>query len=134
LLILLFKNVLKISNFEKSAKTSKNLKKQGKKTSNIFLLRRFYAGGKKFTNKKGLFYTKFFEFEEFSIEPFFCSSIQPQHTVFTIKQLWKISAFYRDKQKSCIPKRNMKCTHLLISQPDLIWMITIKTIWESLRI
>jgi hypothetical protein len=43
---------------------------------------RFYAGGKKFTNKKGLFYAKFFEFEEFSIEPFFCSSIQPQHTVF----------------------------------------------------
>ena len=41
----------------------------------------FYAGGKKFTNKKGLFYAKFFEFEEFSIEPFFCSSIQPQHTV-----------------------------------------------------
>jgi hypothetical protein len=32
---------------------------------------RFYAGGKNFTNKKGLFYAKFFEFEEFSIEPFF---------------------------------------------------------------
>jgi hypothetical protein len=44
LLILFFKDVLKISNFEKSAKTSKNLK----------------------TNfKKGLFYVKFFEFEEF---------------------------------------------------------------------
>ena len=44
LLILFFKDVLKISNFEKSAKTSKNLK----------------------TNfKKGLFYAKFFEFEEF---------------------------------------------------------------------
>ena len=42
---------------------------------------RFYAGGKKFTNKKGLFYAKFFEFEEFSIKPFFCISIQPQHTV-----------------------------------------------------
>jgi hypothetical protein len=40
----------------------------------------FYAGGKKFTDKKGLFYAKFFELEEFSIEPFFCSSIQPQHT------------------------------------------------------
>ena len=36
---------------------------------------------KNFINKKDLFYAKFFEFEEFSIEPFFCSSIQPQHTV-----------------------------------------------------
>ena len=42
---------------------------------------RFYAGGRNFINKKGLFYAKVFEFEEFSIEPFFCSSIQPQHTV-----------------------------------------------------
>ena len=33
---------------------------------------RFYAGGKKFTNKKGLVYAKFFEFEKFSIVPFFC--------------------------------------------------------------
>jgi hypothetical protein len=74
LLILLFKNVLKITNFEKSAKTSKNLKKtlkkQREKTSIFFLFMRFYAGGKNFTNKKG-----------FSIKPFFCISIQPQHTV-----------------------------------------------------
>jgi hypothetical protein len=41
----------------------------------------FYTGRKNFINKKGLFYAKFFEFEEFSIVPFFCSSIQPQHTV-----------------------------------------------------
>ena len=47
----------------------------------------FYAGGKKFTNKKGLFYAKFFELEEFSIEPFFCSSIQPQHTVYEVEKL-----------------------------------------------
>jgi hypothetical protein len=40
-------------------------------------------GRKSFINKKGLFYAKFFEFEEFSIEPFFCSSIQPQHTVYS---------------------------------------------------
>ena len=52
-----------------------------KKTSNFFLFSRFYTGRKNFINKKGLFYAKFFEFEEFSIEPFFCSSIQPQHTV-----------------------------------------------------
>ena len=62
----------------KRAKTLKNLKK----TVNFFLFRRFYTGRKNFTNKKGLFYAKFFEFEEFSIVPFFCSSIQPQHTVF----------------------------------------------------
>ena len=42
---------------------------------------RFYTGRKNFINKKGLFYAKFFEFEESSIVPFFCSSIQPQHTV-----------------------------------------------------
>ena len=36
-----------------------------------------------FINKKGLFYAKFFEFEEFSIVPFFVvCSIQPQHTVY----------------------------------------------------
>ena len=33
MLILLFKNVLNISNFENETKTSKNLKKKGKKTS-----------------------------------------------------------------------------------------------------
>ena len=42
---------------------------------------RFYTGRKNFINKKGLFYAKFFEFEEFSIVPFFCNSIQPQHTM-----------------------------------------------------
>ena len=31
----------------------------------------FYTGRKNFINKKGLFYAKFFEFEEFSIVPFF---------------------------------------------------------------
>ena len=72
---------MKISNFEKSAKTSKNLKKHKKKTSFLFSLGCFYAGGTNFIIKKGLFYAKFFEFEEFSIEPFFRSSFQPQHTV-----------------------------------------------------
>jgi hypothetical protein len=42
---------------------------------------RFYLGGQNVNNKKGLFWAKLFEFEEFSIGPFFCSSIQPQHTV-----------------------------------------------------
>jgi hypothetical protein len=44
-------------------KMSKNLKKPAKKKFNFFLFRRFYAGGKNFTNKKGLFYANFFEFE-----------------------------------------------------------------------
>jgi hypothetical protein len=46
-LISLFKNVLIISNFEKSAKTSKNLKKPlktAKKTSNFFCLGAFTGG------------------------------------------------------------------------------------------
>ena len=30
---------------------------------------------------------KFFEFEEFSIKPFFCSCIQPQHTVSRISKI-----------------------------------------------
>jgi hypothetical protein len=62
-LVLLFKNVLEISNFEKSAKTSKNLNKNRKKTSIFFLFRRFYWGGQNFINKKGLLNAKFFEFE-----------------------------------------------------------------------
>ena len=82
MLILLFKNVLKISNFENGTKTSKNLKKTAKKNFKFFFV---YAllmgGGKNFINKNCLFDAKFFEFEEFTIAPFFCSSIQPQHTV-----------------------------------------------------
>ena len=46
-------NVLKNSNFEKSAKTSKNLKK---------ILSTFTREGK-MSNKNCLFYAKFFEFE-----------------------------------------------------------------------
>ena len=41
MLILLFKNVLKLSNFVKSAKTSKNLKKTAKKTSIFFCVYAF---------------------------------------------------------------------------------------------
>ena len=42
---------------------------------------RFYTGRRNATNKSCLFDAKFFEFEEFSIDTFFCSSIQPQHAV-----------------------------------------------------
>jgi hypothetical protein len=73
-LILLFKNVLKISNFEKGTKTSKNEqkpKKTVKKTFKFFVCMRFYWGGKNFIIKKGLFYANFFEFEVKSYSPFF---------------------------------------------------------------
>ena len=36
---------------------------QEKKTSNFFLLMRFYTGRRNVTNKSCLFYAKFFEFE-----------------------------------------------------------------------
>ena len=42
---------------------------------------RFYTGRRNATNKSCLFDAKFFEFEEFSVDTFFCSSIQPQHAV-----------------------------------------------------
>jgi hypothetical protein len=74
-LILLYKNVLKNFNFEKGTKTSKNEQKSKKKNSeknfNFFLYMRFYWGGKKIINKKGLFYDIFFEFEVKSYSPFF---------------------------------------------------------------
>ena len=47
----------------------------------ILLFMHFYTESWNATNKSSLFDAKFFEFEEFSIEPFFCSSIQPQHAV-----------------------------------------------------
>ena len=65
----------------KQEKKSKNLKKTAKKNFNFFLLRRFYAGGKNFINKKGLFYAKFFEFEVKTQPSFFLGSIEPQHNV-----------------------------------------------------
>jgi hypothetical protein len=61
------------------------MEKKGKikrKKLQFFLFMRFYLGGRNVINKKGLFCAKYFEFEEFTIVPFFCSSIQPQHTVF----------------------------------------------------
>jgi hypothetical protein len=57
----------------KQAKTLKHLKKTAKKTSNLFM--HFYLGGRNFINKKGLFYAKFFEFEEFSLPSFLGGSI-----------------------------------------------------------
>ena len=55
-------------------KVKRRREKSGKsreKTSKFFLLKRFYAGRTKFTNKSCLFYSKFFEFEEFSGPSFF---------------------------------------------------------------
>ena len=48
---------------------------------------RFYTGRRNATNKSCLFDAKFFEFEEFSIDTFFCSSIQPQHAVKQLDEL-----------------------------------------------
>ena len=59
LLILLFKNVVKISNFEKCAKTCKNLKKTVKK---LFCCLPAFTREEKTSLKKGLFYAWFFIF------------------------------------------------------------------------
>ena len=45
------------------------------------MLTHFYTRRRNATNKSCLFDAKFFEFEEFSIDPFFLGSIQPQHAV-----------------------------------------------------
>jgi hypothetical protein len=66
---------------KKALKRAKTLKKSKKKTSSFFCLAAYTPEEIISLIKKGLFYAKFFEFEEFSIVPFFCSSIQPQHTV-----------------------------------------------------
>ena len=65
---------------KKPLNRAKTLKKQRKKLQIFFCVGAF-TQEENFINKKDLFYAKFFGFEEFSIEPFFCSSIQPQHTV-----------------------------------------------------
>ena len=59
----------------------KNRVKSRGKNFKFFLLTRFYTGRRNATNKSCLFDAKFFEFEEFSIDPFFLGSIQPQHAV-----------------------------------------------------
>ena len=59
----------------------KKVKNLEKKTSNFFLFMRFYLERRNVTDKKGLFYAKFFEFEEFFHPSFFLGSIQPQHAV-----------------------------------------------------
>ena len=50
------------------------MKNLEKKTSNFFLFMRFYLERRNVTNKKGLFYAKFFEFEEFFHPSFFVGS------------------------------------------------------------
>ena len=78
----------------------KNRVKSREKTSKNFFFRRFYLQGWNAANKSCLFYAKFFEFEEFSIEPFFCSSIQSQHAVSYITErmiLWEdVLSIYDD--------------------------------------
>ena len=67
-------------------KAKRRRKKSGKsREKTFFLFRRFYLQGCNATNKSCLFYAKFFEFEEFSIVPFFYSSIQPKHAVVQVK-------------------------------------------------
>ena len=56
---------------------------------------RFYTGRRNATNKSCLFDAKFFEFEEFSIDTFFCSSIQPQHAVIC----FLFSEFFNNSKK-----------------------------------
>ena len=59
-------------------KVKRRQKKEGKsreKNFKFFFNINFYLGVSCVNNKKGLFYAKFFEFEEFSIVPFFLGSI-----------------------------------------------------------
>jgi hypothetical protein len=49
---------------------SKNLKKSAKKNFNFFLFRRFYAGGKNFTNKKACFILNFLNLKSKAIHLF----------------------------------------------------------------
>jgi hypothetical protein len=53
------------SGFKVKRRRKKEYKKE-KKNFNFFLFMHFYLGGRNFINKRGLFYAKFFEFEEFS--------------------------------------------------------------------
>ena len=55
---------------KKALRRTKTLKKQRKKLQ-LFFVWTLLHGEKNFINKKGLFYAKFFEFEEFSMVPFF---------------------------------------------------------------
>ena len=49
----------------------KKSEKSREKNFNLFLFMRFYLERRNVTNKKGVFYANFFEFEEFSIVSFF---------------------------------------------------------------
>ena len=67
-----------VSKLKEDGKKAKN---QEEKTSKKNLFMHFYTESWNATNKSCLFDAKFFEFEEFSIDTFFCSSIQLQHVV-----------------------------------------------------
>ena len=59
----------------------KKSEKSREKNFKFFLFMRFYLERRNVTNKKGLFYAKFFEFEEFFYPSFFVGSVQPQQAV-----------------------------------------------------
>jgi hypothetical protein len=69
---------------------------------------RFYAGGRNFINKKGLFYAKFFEFEVKSYSPFFwvassrsilCASNKNILILYSIITI-KVSSYEKNRLKS----------------------------------
>ena len=62
----------------------------------------FYTESWNATNKNCLFDAKFFEFEEFSIEPFFLGSIQPQHAVPEAVLLGKMAYHTKQIRGECI--------------------------------
>ena len=53
------------SGFKVKRRRKKKVKSR-EKNFKFILFMHFYLGGRNFINKKGLFYAKFFEFEEFS--------------------------------------------------------------------
>ena len=71
----LSKSGSKIFIIKKKKNVIKIFGKKREKNFKFFSKSRFYTGRKNFTNKSCLFYAKFFEFEEFFIEPFFWGSI-----------------------------------------------------------
>ena len=90
-------------------------------TSIFFLLLRFYTGRKSFTNKNCLFYAKFFEFEQFSIVPFFLVAS-------SLSMLWESSNTNMLKNHENITinfdlmKNCCKLFHFWCLKPVIFWM------------
>jgi hypothetical protein len=103
---------------EKSKKTMKYFRKK----LQIFFINALFCGRKRFQAFLGLFYAKFFEFEEFTIEPFLGGSIQPQHIV-------KEYIFYSEKKRmrsSLMQEARFRCpstTHCcILLKKCLVWI------------